>query len=327
MVDDGSIEFEQLAKISLGEIQKKEHKSRVSVAPVRGLINVMRVGYAHANSSKTISVETDDAPEFENDLLASRQMNTAEKEFAQRLGRQQRQVVRDALREDSELVEIAARIGWSLETQQKLYEWLKGLEDWRLKQFGEVVLAGRIMHSDRLGYLLGPLSKHMSEFEGESLGGYTAYIAVNWIKGLPLTEIQKSQQKMDFGRLVRVIYSRIQYMLPWALFGVHELIGYEAKRRRIAVGDGVRDLSMLANEGVPDFDALTLVIRLDVERVDATRLAASYRTARAQSDITAWLTGLSWDRVVNIVSSSDSRRLDSDLRRTWEFLKSEKRTS
>src|ERR1039458_404191 len=169
MVDDGSVDFEQLANISLGEIQKKGQSSRVPIGPVRGLINVMRVGYAHANTSKTISVETDTAPEFETELLASRQMSEPEKSFAQKLGRQQRRVVRDALREDADLVAIAARIGWALETQQNLYEWLKGLEDWRLKKFREMVIAGKIMNPDRLGYLLGPLSKHMSEFEGESL--------------------------------------------------------------------------------------------------------------------------------------------------------------
>jgi superfamily II DNA/RNA helicase len=320
MVDEGSVDFEQLSNISLGEIQKKGHSSRVSIGPVRGLLNVMRVGYAHASTSKTISVETDTAPEFDSDLLASRQMSGEEKSFAQKLGRQQRRVIRDALREDADLVTIAARIGWALETQQNLYEWLKGLEDWRLTQFGEMVLGGKIMHPERLGYLLGPLSKHMSEFEGESLGGYTSYIAVNWLRGLPLTEIQKAQQKMDFGRLVRVIYSRIQYMLPWALFGVHELMGYEAKRRRIKVGDGVRDLSVLAAEGVPDFDALTLVMRLDIERVDAARLAASYQRGRPETDVVGWLRGLQWERVAAIVRGQDNRRLDPDLRRLWETL-------
>jgi hypothetical protein len=175
--------------------------------------------------------------------------------------------------------------------------------------------------TDRLGYPLGPLSKHMSEFSGESLGGYTSYVAVNWLRGLPLTEIQKSQAKMDFGRLVRVIYSRIQYMLPWALFGVHELIGYESKRRRINVGDGVRDLSVLAAEGVPDFDALTLVMRLDIERVDAARLAAAYQRARTETDVVGWMRGLQWERVVGIVRGQDSRRLDPDLHRLWEQLR------
>jgi hypothetical protein len=126
---------------------------------------------------------------------------------------------------------------------------------------------------------------------------------------------------MDFGRLVRVIYSRIQYMLPWALFGVHELIGYESKRRHISVGDGVRDLSVLAAEGVPDFDALTLVMRLDIERVDASRLAAAYQRTRIDTDVVGWLRGLQWERVAGIVRGHDSRRLDPDLHRLWEQLR------
>jgi superfamily II DNA/RNA helicase len=320
MVDNGSVDFDELSNISLGEIQKKDASSRTPIGPVRGLINVMRVGYAHANASRTISVEKDAAPEFENDFLAARQMSGEERTFAQRLGVQQRGVVRDALREDSALVGIAARIGWALETQRNLYEWLAGLEDWKLEQFGDLVAGGKITNADKLGYLIGPLSKHMSEFEGESLGGYTAYIAVNWLKGLPLTEIKNTQKNMDFGRLVRVIYSRIQYMLPWALFGLNELIQYESNRRGIRVGSGVRDLSVLAAEGVPNFDALTLILKLDFERVDAARMAASYQEARPETDIVGWFRGLAWARVAGIVRGPDNRRLDPDLRGVWEQL-------
>jgi hypothetical protein len=106
------------------------------------------------------------------------------------------------------------------------------------------------------------------------------------------------------------------------LFGVHELMEYESKRRHIKVGDGVKDLSVLAAEGVPDFDALTLVMRLDIERVDAARLAAAYqRGAKAETDVVGWLRGLQWERVAGIVRGPDSRRLDPDLHRLWEQLR------
>jgi hypothetical protein len=71
------------------------------------------------------------------------------------------------------------------------------------------------------------------------------------------------------------VYGRMQYLLPWGLFGMHELIVYEAKRGSIVVNDGVSSLSALAAEGVPSFDALQLVVQLGIERVDATRLAKS----------------------------------------------------
>jgi hypothetical protein len=80
------------------------------------------------------------------------------------------------------------------------------------------------------------------------------------------------------------------------------------------------DLSVLAAEGVPDFDALTLVMRLDIERVDAARLAAAYQRARAETDVVGWLRGLQWERVVGVVRGPDNRRLDPDLRRVWERL-------
>ncbi len=321
MVENKSVDFERLSSIALGDIQKEEKTSRTPIARVRGLINVMRVGYAHANSSKKISLLKDSAPEFENELLAARQMTAEERAFAQKLGVQQRGVVRTALKEDPALVDIAARIGWALETQRNLYDWIKGLPDWNLKQFGDLVLGGRMTNPDKLGYLLGPLSKNMSEFEGESLGGYTSYIAVSWLRGWPLTEIQRNEKSMDFGRLVRVIYSRIHYMLPWALFGVHELIEYESKRRAIKVSSGVRDLSVLAAEGVPDFDALTLVMRFDIERVDATRLSATFHRSHPETDVVGWLRGLPWQRLAGIVRGQDERRLDPDLRQVWANLK------
>lgn len=78
---------------------------------------------------------------------------------------------------------------------------------------------------------------------------------------------------------------------------------------------------MLAAEGVPDFDALALVMRLDIERVDATRLASAYHRERTETDVLGWLPGLSWERLVGIVRGADRRRLDPDLRRLWERLR------
>jgi len=92
---------------------------------------------------------------------------------------------------------IAARIGWALETQSDLLAWLRGREDWQLEQFGHLVRGGRIIQFDSLGYLLGPVTKLMAELEGETLGGFTSFIAVNWIRGLPLTQIQRANQRVQ----------------------------------------------------------------------------------------------------------------------------------
>jgi hypothetical protein len=83
----------------------------------------------------------------------------------------------------------------------------------------------------------------------------------------------------------------MQYLLPWGLFGLHELLQYEARQRDLLVGDGISALSVPAAEGVPNFDALSLVIGLGIERVDASRLAGRYKRQRAVADVTAWLRG------------------------------------
>lgn len=318
MVESQSIKFSELEKVNLSEVESSVTSG--GIKRIRGLLNVLRVGYAHANASKTISIEETTAPEFEGDLLASRQMEPKARRFASRLAVQQRHVVRDALKKDDELVAIAARIGWSLETQNTLYEWLSTLEDWRLQQFGHIVRRGQADLS-RLSFLIGPVAKRMAEFEGDTLGGFTSFVADKWIEGLPLTEIRNAQKtKPDFGRLVRVIYARVQYLLPWALYGVHELLQLESVRRKINVDDGVKDLSVLAAEGVPSFDALQLVLQLELERVDATRLAVFYQRSRQSTDMIGWFRNLPWETVVRIVRGGDRRRLDPDLRRIWEHV-------
>ena len=87
-------------------------------------------------------------------------------------------------------------------------------------------------------------------------------------------------------------------MLPWALFGLSELIEHEAKNREIGVAGGVADLSVLASEGVPSFDALTLVFQYGVERVDASRLAKAYQRRKSGMDIVAWFGSQKWNTVV-----------------------------
>lgn len=319
-VDEGSIRLESLNAVRLNKIVA-DGRATASAKRVRGLINLMRVGYAHAASSGTGVGTADAAPEFADGiLLAARQVSPDVRVFATELGRQQRRVLRDVLADDPELLGIAARIGWALETQSDLLAWLQSREDWQLEQFGHLVRGGRIVSFDSLGYLLGPVTKLMAELEGDTLGGFTSFIAVNWLRGLPLTRIRESQNT-SFGRLVRLIYGRVQYLLPWALFGMSELLRYEAARRNLVVGAGVSDLSLLAGEGIPDFDALSLVIQLDIERVDATRLAEAHRAARTSSDVVGWFLASPWQVIETAVRGADKRRLDPDLHKVWESLR------
>jgi hypothetical protein len=57
-----------------------------------------------------------------------------------------------------------------VEAQQALYAWLRTRETWQLEQYGNVVVAGYVQSFDRLGYLIGPLAKHLIAFEGAALG-------------------------------------------------------------------------------------------------------------------------------------------------------------
>ena len=225
---------------------------------------------------------------------------------------QQRRVVRDATENNREFIEIAAKVGWSLEAQHSLYAWLRTRQDWQLEQFGNIVVGGYIRHFDRLGYLIGPLAKQLIAFEGEALGGAMAFLAEKWIKGIPLAGFQ-SERGASFGRLISNVYGRMQYLLPWGLFGLHELIQYEATQRSILINSGVSNLSVLAAEGVPNFEALTLVIDLGIERADATRLSDHYTRERSSADIADWFFGKSWSAIERIVSGPDRRRIDPEL--------------
>jgi hypothetical protein len=204
-------------------------------------------------------------------------------------------------------------VGWSLEAQQILYGWLKTRENWQLEQFGNIVTAGYVRNFERLGFLIGPVAKHLIAFEGSALGGAIAFLAEKWIRGIPLASFQVDRGA-SFGRMVSNVYGRMQYLLPWGLFGMHELLQYEAKLRSIPVGDGLSALSVLAAEGVSNFDALKLVLDLGIERVDATRLAERYKRERVPVDISEWLVGTAWSEVERIVRGPDARRVDPSLR-------------
>ncbi|KIP97052.1 hypothetical protein RU08_19585 [Pseudomonas fulva] len=255
-------------------------------------------------------------------MLASSQISMDVKKFSENFSLQQKKVLKAAFDSNTDLMNIAARIGWSLEAQAELHEWLMSLEDWRLEKFGQIVVGGHIYKFDALSYLLGPVSKFMSEFEGEKLGGVTSFVSCIWIEGQPLTSIRDRQKNKNLGELVRIIYSKVQYLLPWALYGVAELLSYEAKRRKIKIQGGVRDLSVLAAEGVPNFDALQLVMGLGLERVDATRIAAAYSSnnegRRRTTDIVGFFKGLEAKDLFRIVRGNDRRRLDPDIYGIWQ---------
>ncbi|WP_084636106.1 DEAD/DEAH box helicase [Burkholderia metallica] len=312
LVQDKKISLDDLDEISLSEI-KIDGKATADAKNVRALINIMRVGYAHASSTGIVDIGADGAPEYESQLLASLQLNDSERAFAEHVGKRQRRVVKKATDENPALIEIAARVGWSLEAQANIYRWLQTRDDWQLEGFGNLVLGGYVINVSNVSYLIGPVAKHLLAFDGEALGGMYSYLAEKWIAGMPLSKFEV--QRGTFGELIARIYGRMQYLLPWGLFGMHELLQYEAKLRGLVVGDGVSALSVLAAEGVPNFDALTLSLSLGIERADATRLSQAYKPFRTKAmPIQDWLAALPWTRAEGIVRGRDQRRVDPMFR-------------
>ncbi|ATB48421.1 DEAD/DEAH box helicase [Corallococcus macrosporus] len=321
-VNKGGLNLESLNQIDLSALSKESTEiSERGLKRIRGLINMLRVGYVHAKVSGAIKREGDWAQQLEHGMFASQAMNEEDRAFCGTVAKQQQKLVGATLERNTELLQIAARIGWSLESQSELMKWIRSCKDFQLRNFGVIVVGGQIKNPSKLGYLLGPASKHMAEFEGDKLGGMTAFISSTWLEGLPLTIIRDRQDKeKSWSRLIKIIYARVIYLLPWALFGIDELVQYEARTRGAKVGSGIRDLSVLASEGVPSFDALRLVLELDIERVDATRLAAQYQRGRKKTDVLGWLRRQQWRDIVSIVREPDGRRLDPDLRSVYERL-------
>lgn len=322
LIQSNLISYKDLDKLSLQDgltnLSRKEKKV------ISGLINMIRVGLTHAHANGITDVRNLETSSFVDNLFATSKMDSTTKNVAVNIEKVQRRVIRDSIINDDRLLNIAARIGWTIETQSLLVDWIKGLQDWEIERYGKLVIHGKVSSGINLNSLLYPIAERMTEFEGMKLGGFTAYIASHWIEGHPLSTIRERSahrgQPRDYSSLIRIIYSRIQYLLPWALFGVSELLQYEARKRNIFFGSGVKDLSILASEGVPNFDALTLVLNLNIERVDATRLASSYSRQKQDTDIIGWFKGLSWPTIAGIVSGSDKRRIDPELKLIHEQL-------
>lgn len=320
-IDNGDIAADAIDNVELKDMEVDGERKRERKEAIRALVNLVRVGYTHAHVSGLRSDMLEDSSEVETEFLMSRQIAPEALPRARTTVQGQKRIIQQQISRDPEFVRIAARIGWSLEVQESIYFWLHNLEDWQLQSFGNLVLGGHLRSAEGLSYLIGPLAKKMADFSGGQLGGKAGYVAEHWIKGRPINQVFDKVKGRGglakFGNVIHFIFGKMQYMLPWSLFGCHELLEYECRLRGINLNDGVKDLSVLASEGVPNFEALRLVTELDVERVDATRLSAAYMRSAAETDVIGWFHGTQWDTVAGIVRGRESRRIDPDLREIW----------
>src|SRR5260370_14737875 len=161
----------------------------------------------------------------------------------------------------------------------------------------------------------------MGELEGRRLGGFLRDVIVFWISGAAFISIRSGLESGSrYSRiedLVAVVYSRIQYLLPWGLYAADCLLEVEARKRKIQYDNELMGMANLADAGVSSFDALRLV-HLEFERTDATRLAREYRRRSGIGtghEIVGCVANMPPAAIQDIVRGRPARRIDSDLGR------------
>jgi superfamily II DNA/RNA helicase len=299
---------------ALGDAEESDELPRKA----QGIVNLLRVGLAHA---KATGVDRG-ADEYFAETFASRQMPEVEREFAERVLRQQEAVLDGYLEgRGAASVRLVAELGLSISTMSRLRKYVHDLEDWKLERIEGVVRGGRI-NFDQLRYVLGPVLARMAELEGKSLSGWYSDMVADWCRGKPFSEIRRTDRENKLEDLIRLMYSRIQYILPWGLYATDRFIEEEADEREIDYGNQVNLLAYLVDAGVPDVVALTLT-RAGFERTDATRLARAYWAspeARETTDIASWMKAQEYEGLVAIVQGVDHRPLDFDFENLVERL-------
>jgi DEAD/DEAH box helicase/Helicase conserved C-terminal domain len=304
------------ARIESGELDPDDiDQPRLSPSvprDIRGTVNLLRVGIAHARASGI----TKDADEFFGDTLAFRTMASESRGPALSIVRGQTQVVDAFLRSDDAPSEtLVAELGLSIETLTDLRRYIRGLQDWQLKSAMGSVVGGAILF-DRAKYVLNAVLYRMTEFDGAGLSARYTDAVVDWCSGIPFSNIRNPTNRR-LEDLISLMYSRIEYLLPWGLWAVDRFAAEEAEARGMGAvyAHEIAQLAYLTDAGVPNFDALRLV-RADFERTDATRLSRAFARdpeGRGVTDVVGWLRGQSSERLRAIIRGSDRRAVDYDF--------------
>ena len=277
---------------------------------VQGAVNLIRVSLVHARATGLLT----SPEEILEGTFAARFLDAETLRAAERIVDTQDRIVREFFsQETAPPAEVAAELGLSLETLDDLRSYAESLADWQLESMSNVLLGGDI-NEGQIKYLVAPVASRMGELEGGKLGGFITAVVRQWILGVPFSRI-RSERDDRIEDLVAVVYSRIQYLLPWGLYAFDRLVREEAAKRGIFYNNAIRSVAYLVDAGVPGFDALRLT-RAEIERVDATRLAARYRQLGGLGlgiDVVGWLAGLPQDEIDRIISGQDNRRVDFDL--------------
>lgn len=310
-VDDGTVGLTDLeARELAGNLPKN----------AQGLINLLRVGLAHARAT---GIDDADPDAYFDQTFAAQMLPESERAFAHRLVRQQEAVLDAYLSEPAApSVQLVAELGLSIDTLSRLQRYVRGLEDWQLQAVTHVLYGGSI-NFKQLPYLLSSVLANMAELEGGKLNGWYSRIVEDWCSGKPFAEIKLATGQNRLEDLIRLMYSRIQYILPWGLYATDRFVAEEAATRKIHYDHEVNLLAYLVDAGVPNWPALRLTTA-GFERADASRLSRAYlasRDAREIADIVGWLIAQPSDRLAQIVRGPDRRRLDYDFERLLRELR------
>lgn len=280
----------------------------------QGALNLIRTSIIHAKAGGWESPE-----DILESTFAQRFFSEEEQAFSRRLSALQREVVDSFFSEPSAPSwRLAAELGLSIDTLSSLRDYVRELPDFRIEDFGKLFYGGWL-NFVQVKPLISAVSKRMSELEGNKLGDSHTELVVQWLSGTPFHSIKlsglKRQRRLE--DLISILYSRVQFLLPWGLYATDRLVEEEAKKRGLKYRNEIRHMAYLVDAGVPGFDALQLV-KDDMERVDATRLATRFKRFAAESetteaDITDWVLNQPRSLIEKYIKSPDNRRLDHDL--------------
>ncbi|MFN8007525.1 MAG: DEAD/DEAH box helicase [Terriglobia bacterium] len=315
-VSHGEISFEDLAAFKLSEKVSKR---------VQGAVNLLRISLIHAKASGL----QESPEEIYERTFAATFMEHELDETARRLFNLQNEAIQEYLAQPNALsAEVLAELGLSIETVSDLRDWVNEMEDWQIVNIRKLLPGGEL-NLNQAKYIVAPVAKRMAELEGPKLGGFLSEVILLWLSGVQFKlmgeTIRGTAHKQTIEDLIAVVYSRIQYLLPWGLYATDRLVETEARKRKIEYNNELRSLAYLADAGVPNFNALRLV-SLEFERTDALRLTSLYKRRgglRTGLDVVAWLAIQSMELIRECVKGNDNRRIDFDLEKQVELLRSE----
>lgn len=307
-LDHGRIQIGELATLRLSQ-------NRNVPQSTRGALNLLRVTVSHARASRNGRTNEEMWSSLYRDTFASGGKDAEWGETSQSVFKRQIDAVDAFLLGTQGLVNDAllAELGISLDVVGDLLNIVRNWEPWQAERISRIIMNGRA-DLDQAGYLLGPVSKVMADLEGRRLGGRFGFVAVEWLRGIPISLIKvRANYTSRLEDLVRDIYSRVQFLLPWGLYAVHRLVEQDFPRRGIYYDGGIDTLAWLTDAGVPSVSALRLS-QVGFERVDATRLARAYEESGLKEDVLAWLREQLVDQLEAIIRGEDNRHLDLRFR-------------